>query len=79
MCPEFSLYLSVLIDNVLMLHNLNVLHYTYHGQETRGNVAKAEAFISKMTPVDAANASPVPLHRQTKKETNIQNQRELRI
>lgn len=31
-------------------------------------MAKAEAFIGKMTPVDAANAGSVPLHKHTIKK-----------
>lgn len=50
--------------------NSIVLLHTYHGQETRSNVAKTEAFIRKVTPVDAANASSVPLRKHTKKREN---------
>lgn len=47
--------------------NLIVLLHTYHGQEARTNVLLFEVFIGKRTPVDAANASSVPLQAHRKK------------
>lgn len=48
--------------------NLIILLHTYHGQEARTNVLLFEVFIGKRTPVDAANASSVPLHAHRKKK-----------
>ena len=37
---------------------------TYHGQKTRRRMLHSEVFICKWTPVDAADASSITLHKR---------------